>query len=160
MTDNNQGPEPTTAPEAATTTISQRVQSACDIAAGRAEADQAATGAAIVGAKKDLNSKGRGPEWYRMVYRGGWQYVSDERLPSGRFLAADRRASVHGDVYSGEIVVGHDRGSPVDVARLVASPNAEGKVLVPCEFVRRRDGQLGVTLPDGSLVVLPDPRKR
>lgn len=139
-------------------TISGRVQSACDIATGRSPADDAATGTRIIGAKKDLNCKGRGPQWYRMVYRRSWQYVASERLPSGSFLASERRSEVHGNVYPGEIVVSHDRGRPVDAAWLVLTPDSDGKVLRKIEFASRRDGQLAFRLPDGSEVVLPNPR--
>jgi hypothetical protein len=72
----------------------------------RSRWDEFAAGVSITGAKKDLNCKGRGPQWYRMVWRpGSWQYVSSDRLPAGNFLASDRRASVSGEVYHGEIVV-------------------------------------------------------
>lgn len=144
-----------------TPAISARVQAACDVAAGRTQADDAATGTRITGAKKDLNAKGRGPQWYCMVYRNrSWQYVSTDRLPSGTFLAADRRAEVYGEVYPGEIVVQHDRGSAVDAAWLVAAPNAEGKCLTKITFTKRRSGDLAFTLPDGSEVVLSDPRAK
>lgn len=138
-----------------------RIAAACDIATGRTPADPSAPGEHITGAKKDLNAKGRGPEWYRMVYRGGsWRYVSDERLPSGTYLASDRRATVRGEVYPGEIVAQHDRGQPVDLMYLVCRPDDQGTRLVDCAFRRRRDGDLAVTLPDGSEIVLPDPRRR
>lgn len=137
------------------------IQVACDIAAGRASADPDAEGARIRGAHKDLNAKGRGPEWYRMVYRGGsWQYVSDERLPSGTYRASDRRATVYGEVYPGEILADHDRGKPVDQIWLAHARDAEGDALTECEFRRRRDGDLAITLPDGSEVVLSDPRRK
>jgi hypothetical protein len=143
------------------TTISDRVKSACDIAAGRAEAAPDATGTRITGSKKDLNAKGRGPEWHRMVYRSGsWRYVSDERLPRGDFRASDRRATVYGEVYPGEIVAQHDRGCPLDSAWLACGPDEDGKVLVACDFRRRRDGKLTFVLPDGSEVVTTNPRAK
>lgn len=144
-----------------TPAVSARVQAACDVATGRTPADDAATGKRIIGAKKDLNAKGRGPQWYRMVYRNrSWQYVSTDRLPSGTFRASDRNAEVYGEVYPGEIVVHHDRGSAVDAAWLAATPNAEGKCLIKITFARRRSGNLAFTLPDGSEVVLSDPRAK
>jgi len=143
-----------------TPAISARVQAACDVATGRTPTDDAATGTRITGAKKDLNAKGRGSQWYRMVYRNrSWQYVSTDRLPNGTFLAADRRAEVYGKVFPGEIVVQHDRGSAVDAAWLVAAPNTEGKCLTKITFAKRRSGDLAFSLPDGSEVVLSDPRK-
>jgi hypothetical protein len=160
MSEQNQVPETSAAPEVKPEPgIAPRVQAACDVAAGKTPADPAEAGRPITGAKKDLNSKGRGDQWYRMVYRGGaWRYVSNDRLPNGSFLASDRRASVSGEVFVGEIVVQHDRGGPVDAAWIVCPPSADGKVLVRVEFARRRDGSLGITLPDGSELVLPDPR--
>ena len=155
-------PETQTAPEAqpATPATEQRIQTACDIATGKAQADPTESGKEITGAKKDLNGKGRGPQWYRMVHRNGdWRYVSSDRLPSGSFRASERRASVSGEVFTGESVVQHDRGQPVDAAWIICQPDAEGKVMVLCEFSRRRDGNLGITLPDGSELVLPNPRK-
>ena len=141
--------------------ISARIQAACDLATGRRPTDDAIVGTRITGAKKDLNAKGRGPQWYRMVYRNrSWQYVSSERLPSGNFLAADRRAEVYGEVYPGEIVVQHERGGPVDGAWLVASPNTEGKCLIKITFRKRRDGNMTFILPDDSEVVLSDPRAK
>lgn len=141
--------------------LDTRIAAACDIAAGRTPADPAAPSRRITGAKKDKNARGRGPEWYRMVWRGGsWRYVSDERLPSGNFLAADRRATVYGEVYEGEVCVDHDRGGPVSDAYLVCRPDEGGKVLADCTFARRRDGQLAITLPDGSVILTPDPRKK
>lgn len=140
--------------------VALETQAACDIAAGRVQADPAAIGASIIGAKKDLNCKGRGPQWYRMVWRAGtWQYVSDERLPAGSFRASERRAEVHGEVFPGEIVVGHDRGGPVDSAWL-ARERVDGKALVTITFAKRRDGNLAFTLPDGSIVVLSNPRAK
>lgn len=153
MSEQNQAPE-------VTSVLETRIQVACDIATGRIPADPADAGKKVIGAKKDLNCKGRGPQWYRMVYRNAWQYVSSDRLPSGNFLAADRRATVYGIVYPGEIVVSHDRGKPVDCAWLVCPPDAYGKVMVDIGCpAKRRDGQLYFTLPDGSVVVLPDPCK-
>lgn len=142
--------------------LEARIQEACDLAAGRTPADPSAEGHRIIGAEKDLNCKGRGPQYYRMVYRdGSWQYVSDDRLPSGAFRASDRRAKVFGVVFVGEIVASHDRGAQIGVAYLVVSPNPEeGGVLQKIGIKARRDGQLAFTLPDGSEIVTPNPRKR
>jgi hypothetical protein len=142
------------------TAIGPLTRSACDVATGRVLADPTTIGTSIVGAKKDLNSKGRGEHWYRMVHRHGWRYVSDDRLPSASFRAAERRCEVYGDVYPGEIVVSHDRGQSIDCAWLVRAPDSAGKVLVRIEFSSRRDGNLVFTLPDASEVVLSNPRSR
>lgn len=141
-----------------TTAVPPHVQTACNIATGKVSADPAAEAISIVGAKKDLNSKGRGPEWYRMVWRNGvWQYVSSDRLPRGNFLASDRRASVYGDVFVGEVIVGHDRGAKVDCAYLVV--DGETALTALALPKPRRDGSLAIKLPDGSELVLPNPRK-
>lgn len=140
-----------------TTTTTDRVQRAADIATGRVPAASDSVGHKVTGAKKDLSCSGSGPQWFRMVYRGAWRYVSDQRLPNGR-RSSERRCSVHGEVFEGELVVNHDRGKPVDSAWLVCEPDDEGKVLVPVEFTKRRDGQLSFTLPTGDVVVLPNPR--
>jgi hypothetical protein len=145
----------------ATPSISASLQLACDIAAGRAEADPGAHGFKITGAMKDLTCRGRGPQFYRMVYRGGaWQYVSAQRLPNGCYRARERRAEVFGDVFIGEIVVDHNRGAAVDTAYLVDAPDAEGECLENIAFQLRRDGDLTFTLPDGSEVVLTNPRSK
>lgn len=158
MNEKNQVQETTTTPEV--TPVCEE-QVACDIATGKRQPDPSEAPYNVVGAKKDLNCNGRGPEWYRMVWRNGdWQYVSNDRLPRGSFRAADRRASVRGDVYTGEIVAKHDRGSPVSEIHLVsAEPDAEGLRFVECAFTKRRDGNLGIILPDGSVLTLPNPRK-
>lgn len=142
------------------TTLETRIQTACDIASGKTPTDPAASGAKIRGGYKDLNSKGSGPEWYRMVYRNGWTYVSEERLPNGSYRASDRRATVYGEVFPGEIVVGHNRGGPVDTAWLISSPNEKGEVLNEIQFRKRRDGQLTFVLPDGTEVTLSNPRRK
>ena len=144
----------------ATPSIDPRILAACDIAAGRTPADEAAEGARVTGARKDLNAKGNGAHWYRMVWRGGeWVYVSPDRLPAGTFLASDRRAVVYGVVYPGEITIDHDYGAPVDAAGL-AHEEVDGEPLSVIEFTRRRGGKLAFTLVDGSVVVLPDPRAK
>lgn len=144
--------------------LPERVEAACDRAAGDksaqdADADEA--GHSVRAGHKYLNAKGRGDWWYRMVWRNGsWQYFSDEKLPTGTFLAGDRKADVHGDVFIGEIVCQHDKGGPVDAMYLVCAPDEEGKdVLHVVEYRKRKDGQLVVTLPDGREVAVPNPRR-
>lgn len=152
--------ETTPAPAPTAPVISARTQAACDIATGRVPADPATMGVSMLGAKKDLNCKGRGPEWHRMVWRGGsWNYVSSERLPSGSFRASERRAEVSGEVYPGEIIAQHDRGGPIDAAYLILEPQ-DGKFRLDITVAKRRDGQLVFKLPDGSEVLLPNPRSR
>jgi hypothetical protein len=138
------------------TVLSEQAAMACKVAAG-GPADPGATGRKLAAAHKDLNAKGRGPWWYRMVWRGGsWQYFSEERLPAGTFRAAERRATVYGEVYPGELVCSHDKGGPLDDEVYLET----GTELVECKVTKRRDGQLAVTLPDGVEVLRPNPRKR
>lgn len=140
-----------------------RVTHACMLATGRVGQEAGAKPAGrITAAHKDLNAKGRGAWWYRMVWRSGtWEYYSDERLPMGTFLAHDRRATVQGDVWAGEIIVTHDKGSGLDSGGyLVCTPDADGKVLVEITWTKRRDGNLVFAMPDGSEIVTPNPRAR
>lgn len=150
-------PQPATpaAPE-----IAPSLRRACDIATGRAEPDEATESYSIRAAHKDYNARGSCREhWYRMVWRGGWQYFGDGRLPTANFLASDRRASVMGDVFPGEVVIGHDRGGPIDLAWLVTCDAEDpAKPLRKCQLARVRAG-LKLTLPDGSEIVRPDPRQ-
>ena len=139
--------------------ISDRVKLACDIAAGRVEADPNTLGIHALAAKKDLNAKGNGPWWYRMVYRNkSWTYFSSDRLPSGSYRASDRRASIYGDVYPGEIMVQHDRGKAIDQAWLILEMNDKEEWREEIQFSKRRDGNLVFDLPDGSKAVLSNPR--
>lgn len=139
-------------------TIAVSLSEACDIATGKMVIDPNAEGAKIVGAKKDLNGKGNGPYWFRMVWRDkSWQYVSEERLPNGNFLASDRRAIVYGQAYHGEIVVSHDRGKPVDIAWII-DLDKKDDVKHEIPFVKTRDRHLLFTLPNGEKIKLPDPR--
>jgi hypothetical protein len=143
------------------------VQSACDVAMGRALSNPESRVFRIVGAKKDLNSKENGAHWYRMVLRNGkWEYVATERLPTGSFLASDRRATVYGDAYHGEITITHDRGSDVDLEAnlLVEAGEHDGldltkSRLIACDVTKTRAG-LEITLLDGSILKTTNPRKK
>lgn len=133
---------------------------ACDIATGAVKPPEDIIGMSIRGGHKDLNAKGRGPWWYRMVLRNGaWTYFCEDRLPMGTFLAGDRRCSVRGDVYLGEVVAQHDKGGPVDAMYLIAPNVADNNMLCPVPFRKRKDGKFVVTLPDGREVVVSNPRK-
>lgn len=152
--------ETTTKPEGA----DENLALACQIASGETLADPEAQGVRVCGGFKNLNAKGRGDHWYRMVWRNKvWTYFSDERLPSGSFLASDRRADVKGDVFLGELVCQHDKGGPVDVMYLVITEGGDSAMgkMQSVEFSKRRDGGFNVTLPDGrTVVVVPNPRSR
>lgn len=142
------------------TETTDRIRRACDIAAGRAAADPSAPGKRIRAAHKNLNCKGRGDHWFRMVLRGSrWSYFSEERLPAGSFLAADRRCTVYGEVFSGELVCQHDKAKGVDAVWLACEPESSS-ALEECTFRKRRDGRLAVTLPDGTEVVVDNPHGR
>jgi hypothetical protein len=142
--------------------LEERIKLACDIANGVVSPNENDSGYKITGGKKDLNCKGRGDHWYRMVFRDGcWNYVSSDRLPMGTLRASDRRCTVYGEVYNGEIVVSHDYGSAVDCAWLVVPPDDDnGKSLVEISFLKRRDGKLVFKLPDESQIVLENPRQK
>jgi hypothetical protein len=128
-----------------------------DYAAGRAAIPDDAEPQQIRVASKDYNARGRCREhWYRVALRGGeWVYFEGS-LPVGNYLAADRRATLHGDVYVGELIAQHDRGGPIDVVYLVTGGDDVIQIL---EWRKRRDGQLAITLPDGTEVLAPNPRK-
>jgi hypothetical protein len=70
-------------------------------------------------------------------------------------LASDRHAEEYADVAVGDIIAQHDRGGPVDTVYLV-----QDKAVAPLlqlQF-RRYQGRLLATMPDGSVLDLPDPR--
>lgn len=96
--------------------------------------------------------------WFRMVWRNGkWQYFTGYLKPIG-LRSATRHQELYGDVWVGEILAEHPRGGEVIAVYLVVSEGTDG--LVSLDFYRRRDGNLSVKLPDGSNLVLPDPRGR
>jgi hypothetical protein len=107
-------------------------------------------------AKKDYSSRGRCREhWFRMVWRGGgWTYVGGRIGGPGGYDFAEA------ELWLGELVVRHNRGGPV-VAVAVVGPSSDGDgfALRKCEFTRTRDGNLKITLPDGSVIFRPDPRR-
>jgi hypothetical protein len=154
MTETAQQPE-NTAPEPKP--LAPEIAEACELAATDGEPD--GDHITVRAARKDYNARGRCNEhWYRMVWRhNAWQYFSHERLPTGTFLARDRRATVLGEVWPGELVVQHDRGGPVNAVYLVVR---QEKPLRRCTFARTRAGALRITLPDGRTVERPDPRRR
>jgi len=144
--------------------LQQAVIDACGVAAGDRRPDPDARPKSIRAGHKDLNARGKGTWWYRMAYRDGtWKYFSDERLPSGTFLASDRRATVKGDVFAGELVCSHDKGGPVDAVWLICDEHegegGEATCMELCGMRKRRDGMLVVALPDGREVAVPDPRR-
>ena len=145
--------------------LSPRLTNACLVAAGTEPADPAATGIQIRAGYRDLNCKMSGEEWHRMVYRDAkWSYYSDERIPSRGIRASERKCITHGEVFHGELVCQHYIGKPVDAVYLIADQKEiwnsnSPKQIHSVEFVKQRDGNLRITLPDGKKVILPNPRK-
>lgn len=153
----------TTEPVTSEPSLPEVVRVACLIAAGEVR-DPSATAISVVAAKRELNSRGNGSEWHRMVYRNGsFTYFANGRMPTARYLASERKVTLHGDAYAGEILVQHDRGGPVDAVWLVVgehhNPTGERKLLVALDWSKQRDG-IRAILPTGTHVTVPNPRSR
>lgn len=143
------------------TTHDTELSLACAIARGEAEAPQEPCGE-MIAAKKDYNARGRCREhWYRLRWNGvTWEYMTKERLSGGTFYASDRHHTIWEPVYVGDVLAAHDRGGPINQIVLVIGRGEGGKVRFrELEFVKRRDGDLGIKLPDGSQLVTPNPRR-
>ena len=106
------------------------------------------------GASKDYTDSGVcNHHWFRLVWRGGWQYVSTDEGRRFRFLAkAERRTAMYGDVCVGELCCSYDLGKGVDWVGIRVP-----KAWVECPFVAKGDTLL-ITLPDGSVIERPNPR--
>jgi len=133
------------------------IERATKIAAGTLVVDPEEREGGSVRAAYNNNVEGRKREhWYRLVWRdGAWSYYAEGRLPP------DRRASVFGDVWEGELVAQHDRGGGVNAVYLArwGSGEVNGPMfLVDLDF-RRVKGELLIALPDGSQIKRPDPRR-
>jgi len=118
----------------------------------------------FIAAKKDVSSSGRVRQlWYRMRRSPGtdtWEYYAEERLPRGNFRASERQATVYGTLYIGDLVATHDHAKPIDRICLVYFNIEENKAkLHDCEFNIVRGNMLQISLPDGSKIQLPNPRK-
>lgn len=153
----------TTEPVTSEPSLPEVVRVACLIAAGEVR-DPSAPAISVVAAKRDLNSRGNGSEWHRMVYRDGtFTYFADGRMPTARYLASERRVTLRGDAYVGEIAVQHDRGGPVNAVWLVVgehhNPAGERKLIIPLAWSKQRDG-IRVILPTGTHITVPNPRSR
>lgn len=147
-----------TEPTAAATPL--HILTACDIASGAVPTPRDATAIELTAAHRDLNCKGNGTEWYRMVWRdGSWQYFSGRRMPARGFRASERRVTLTGSAYEGEILCAHDRGGPVDVVRLVVCDPTGKTKHIPLEWTKCRDG-LRIILPTGAHITLPNPRSK
>lgn len=147
--------------------VSERGRIACDVATGDA-ADPTAVAIGTRGAWRDVNAKGNGSETYRRALSpgGAWRFVSSARLPRGTFLASDRKATVHGDVYVGDLVADYDRslrggrsqGEATHDGKigLVVAPADKGAEILWMDAVRQKDGTWRVVLPTGAhLTIAP-----
>jgi hypothetical protein len=147
---------------------SEAVVVACDIATGAA-ADPTANAIRTKGAWRDLNAKGNGKETYRRALSpgGSWRFVSDERLPRGTFLAADRGACVRGDVFAGDLIADYDRGLRGGRSQgeaqhdgrigLVIGPATKGAEIEWLDVTRQKDGAWRVILPTGAHLTFASP---
>lgn len=145
---------------------SELVRLACDIATGAAT-DPTAVAIRTEAAWRDLNAKGNGSETYRRALSpgGAWRFVSSERLPRGTFLAGDRKASIRGDVFIGDLIADYDRslrgGASQGEARhdgkvgLVISPADKGAEIEWMDVVRQKNGTWRVILPTGAHLTIP-----
>ncbi len=89
-----------------------------------------------------------------------WEWVSEEKLPRGMFLASERRATVRGDAYQGDLIAQFAREiwrGEVRPAKLTSVWIVEGgdEPLTKCEHTKRRDGKIAVRLPNGSEIIVP-----
>lgn len=144
------------------TTLAPELVEACDRAAGRSPVPPDAPAIRVRAAHKDVSARGSVREqWYRLALVLGEavpRYFSDSREPCGMRSAA-RHWTGYGEVPAGTILLEHDRGRPIDRIWLVHQPTG-GDVVTQCAFTRRADGRLSVTLPDGTVIAVPDPRRR
>jgi len=144
--------------------VGPRTVRACAIARGEQDAPEEPLGRLCVG-NKDVNARGSVHGWwYAMRWNGStWEYPSDDRLPTGMFLASDRRASIYADVYEGDVFVTHNRGGGIDsegwVIRVPNTEKGEDKAQKTVTLVKRlRSGLLRIELPDGTSIERPNPR--
>jgi hypothetical protein len=137
-----------------TATLSASVITACAIARGESTAQTDPAPVSIRGACVERSMRGKvQEEWYRMVLRDGeWTYVSADRLST-----TARHSAVSGDVYQGELVAQHERGAQIDAMWLVAGQADEEWVELQ---IRVGASTITATLPDGSTVAVPNPRRR
>lgn len=147
------------------------VRIACDIATGAA-ADATAVAIPLRGAWRDVNAKGNGDEHYRRALSpgGSWRFVAAERLPRGMFVAADRKASIRGDVYVGDLLADYDR--PLRGGRsqgeathdgkigLVIAAASKGAEIEWLDVARQKDGSWRVILPTGAHLSFSSPAWR
>ena len=150
--------------------LAPKTLAACRLALGEVPPDADAEPGSIRSAWRDLSARGSGPEAYRRVLRGGaesWGWLGAERLPRTASSARDRRASVYGDVYLGDVVatfsrrIEHGRSAgkaTLDDFRIYCGHDEAGKpILVECAAKKRRDGRFALVLPNGSALIVGSP---
>lgn len=149
-------------------TLDEATRIACDLATSEA-VDATAAAIAIRGSWRDLNAKGNGSESYRRAMSPGrpWRFVASSRLPSKTFLASDRRTTIRGDVFPGDLLADYERrlhaGQSTSEAvhdgqiGLVVGPSDDGADIVWMDAVRQKDGTLRVILPTGAHLTVATP---
>jgi hypothetical protein len=120
-------------------------------------------GQSILAAHCDYSARGKMREhWFRMAWRNDtWEYIG-ERLSGVGIHTHTRHQSSYADVWPGELIAQHDRGKPIDIIWLVVLvPDSKEPIIrrEKLQFTRRRDGKLAITLPDGTVLTRPDPRR-
>jgi hypothetical protein len=115
----------------------------------------------ITAARKEYSARGRCQEhWFRMRWSGNqWEYLGERIGGPGGFRASERRQASFADVWTGDLLAQHDRGGPINAVFIVVPKSIEADNLAVCKFVRTRDGNLRITLPDGSVITRPNPRR-
>jgi hypothetical protein len=116
----------------------------------------------VMGTHKHYRKNGdRVEHWYHIAWDGtAWSYFGVELVE----IPNDKRvASTWGLMPAGTILARHDPEGPVKSVWLVhrgipGQPRRSEHYIAECSFARK-DGILLITLPDGSSVKLPDPRK-
>jgi hypothetical protein len=151
-----------------TTVLSEAIRIACDLATG-AVSDPTAGAIRTRAAWRHLNAKGNGNETYRRALSPGgqWRFVSGERLPRGTYLAGDRKASIRGDVFMGDLVADYDRALSHGKSRgeaahdgkigLVTGPADNGAEIWWMDAIRQKDGTIRVILPTGAHLTIVAP---
>lgn len=144
--------------------IEPEIKVACDRAAGRAETSPDEPTIRVPAAHKDISARGRVYEyWYRLALEPGEtvpRYFTEGREPYG-MRASARHWTGYGEVPAGTLLLQHDRGGPINEIWIVHQPVGQEQItLTPCAFNRRADGKISITLPDGSVIAVPNPRKK
>jgi hypothetical protein len=158
-----EAPMPEIATETAAEPLPMKYATECARAKGEQPIPDDEPGLSILAAHCDYSARCKMREhWFRMAWRNDtWEYIG-ERLSGVGLLASTRHQSSYSDVWPGELIAQHDRGKPVDTIWLVVLvPDSKEPIIrrEKLQFTRRRDGKLAITLPDGTVLTRPDPRR-